>query len=901
MAGESIQGALLGGAVSELSNVIISAMKKNWHFKTELVEMQHTINSMKPIFEDIEKLNTKLDRRRDETEMFITLLKQAEDLVRNCDGNKWDFLNRDRQASKLDDLNRSLKKFVKFHLQLQICRDTKETLVVVKRGLEAGSSSGWSSGVPLLKCVAIGFDDRVRVLKGMVVKEFVDDDCLVVVVSGVGGSGKTTLVKMLCHDPDIKARFGRNIYFATISKKYDIKVIIKSLLERAQLGKLRDFGSDEVAVQQWGSFLGENESEILLVLDDVWSDSVIKDFMFKSPGYKILVTSRTVFSPFSKYQLRALNDEDATSLFCRSAFSEHSNIPDDLVDKLVKCCKNHPLALSVVGGMLNGARVASWEVMLKKLSEEKKPLLDLDESIKRCLERSLFFFEKEPEMEQCYLDMGLFPEDQKIAATTLMDMWAHLYKHDEEGLDTMDILSKLSSRNLATLLPIRKHIPAIANHCEEEFVTQHDMMRALAIHLSSRESIVDRERLVINLNGQDLPQLSTKIVNARILSISTDERFSLEWNEIQRSRRLHTVDVLEATVFLKSEVVLEVQKNATLLGGTKLEDYLAEQSRWYVVLAEDEEDVEITGDGEINDHVVKVVHDSSFPVQDSSPSPLNCVPIPAVAGLSFVLFYSVNTVLKIIYRMGKDPDPGWTYGTLVEGTKNAVRCNFCFFVSKSGITRHKHHLAWDSPDVARCPKVPNEVKALFKEHFENKKRSREMMNSIPHFDDVVDLDEDDEEDEVEINRSEAKSKGKKPMSSTGSTTDAFNKKAKGTLYSVFKPSVVSGKKGGNLVGSKEYNDVQKKLRLDAVQKFCRWMYVAGVSFNSEKIHCELPLYRRAEGIFGNPMAKKMRAKLAPDAEENDVAAYKDFVPTSAPDDDDDDDDDDEPDFFDVSD
>ncbi|KAI3762390.1 hypothetical protein L1987_52820 [Smallanthus sonchifolius] len=125
-----------------------------------------------------------------------------------------------------------------------------------------------------------------------------------------------------------------------------------------------------------------------------------------------------------------------------------------------------------------------------------------------------------------------------------------------------------------------------------------------------------------------------------------------------------------------------------------------------------------------------------------------------------------------------------------------------------------------------------------------------MMNSIPHFDDVVDLDEDDE-DELETN-----------------------------------------------------------LREDSP--------------------CELPLYRRAEGIFGNPMAKKMRAKLARatgageapystresgnkrgansktsssssrprglvdepdydfdvDAEENDVAAYKDFLPTSDPDDDD---------------
>ncbi|KAD6795680.1 hypothetical protein E3N88_06576 [Mikania micrantha] len=31
----------------------------------------------------------------------------------------------------------------------------------------------------------------------------------------------------------------------------------------------------------------------------------------------------------------------------------------------------------------------------------------------------------------------------------------------------------------------------------------------------------------------------------------------------------------------------------------------------------------------------------------------------------------------------------------------------------------------------------------------------------------------------------------------------------------------------------------------------------------EKIHMKLPLYQRAERIFGNPMAKKMRSKLAP--------------------------------------
>lgn len=64
---------------------------------------------------------------------------------------------------------------------------------------------------------------------------------------------------------------------------------------------------------------------------------------------------------------------------------------------------------------------------------------------------------------------------------------------------------------------------------------------------------------------------------------------------------------LTATVFLKSGVVLEVQENATILGGTKLEDYPAENSRWYVVVAEDAVDVGITGGGEINGQGLKFV------------------------------------------------------------------------------------------------------------------------------------------------------------------------------------------------------------------------------------------------------------------------------------------------------
>ncbi|CAI9100089.1 OLC1v1037019C1 [Oldenlandia corymbosa var. corymbosa] len=57
---------------------------------------------------------------------------------------------------------------------------------------------------------------------------------------------------------------------------------------------------------------------------------------------------------------------------------------------------------------------------------------------------------------------------------------------------------------------------------------------------------------------------------------------------------------LTATLYLKSGVILDIHKNATILGGPNIGDYPEKQEKWYVVLAEGETDVGITGGGEIN-------------------------------------------------------------------------------------------------------------------------------------------------------------------------------------------------------------------------------------------------------------------------------------------------------------
>lgn len=204
MAESLILGGLVGDAVSKLSDAILIVITKTWYFKSKLIKMQENITSIKPVFNDIEKLNIQLDRRRDETNMFIKHLKEAEDLVRKCEYIKWNLIKRYRYSSKLDDLNESLTRFIQIDVLLQLARDAKQMLKELQNRSRNQSSSGCSSDVPLLKGDVVGFGYRVNDLKEKVLKDSVNDGCQVVLVSAAGGCGKTTLVTMLCHDPGIK-------------------------------------------------------------------------------------------------------------------------------------------------------------------------------------------------------------------------------------------------------------------------------------------------------------------------------------------------------------------------------------------------------------------------------------------------------------------------------------------------------------------------------------------------------------------------------------------------------------------------------------------------------------------------------------------------------------------------
>ena len=60
--------------------------------------------------------------------------------------------------------------------------------------------------------------------------EGVDGPAIVSIV-GLGGSGKTTLGKHVCHDSKIKEHFNDKVFWVHVSEEFDVKKLIGKLFQ----------------------------------------------------------------------------------------------------------------------------------------------------------------------------------------------------------------------------------------------------------------------------------------------------------------------------------------------------------------------------------------------------------------------------------------------------------------------------------------------------------------------------------------------------------------------------------------------------------------------------------------------------------------------------------------------
>lgn len=125
--------------------------------------------------------------------------------------------------------------------------------------------------------------------------------------------------------------------------------------------------------------------------------------------------------------------------------------------QVVEHCKGLPLAIKVIATSFRYRPYELWEKIVKELSRGRS-ILDSNTELLIRLQKILDVLEDNAISKECFMDLALFPEDQRIPVAALIDMWAELYGLDDDGKEAMDIINKLDSMNLANVLIARYNL-----------------------------------------------------------------------------------------------------------------------------------------------------------------------------------------------------------------------------------------------------------------------------------------------------------------------------------------------------------------------------------------------------------------------------------------------------------
>ncbi|XP_030494430.2 putative disease resistance protein RGA4 [Cannabis sativa] len=265
----------------------------------------------------------------------------------------------------------------------------------------------------------------------------IENQIPVVSIMGIGGLGKTTLIKSVFNDGKIDEKFDLKIWVC-VSLDFDVSTLVKDVImsatnNEAEISKLTN-------LEQLQRSLSETlkDKKFLLVLDDVWNEDPFKWQEFAellsvdSKKSKIIVTTRSskvasIMGGTEPYELKGLPKKDSLSLFFKYAFrgeEDASKYPElkRIGEEIVEKCSGVPLALKTLGSLLQlktGAH--EWKIVrdskIWELEREQGHILPA---------LRLSYNAMSPSLKQCFAYCSTFKEDRLMSSFDLISIWMAL-------------------------------------------------------------------------------------------------------------------------------------------------------------------------------------------------------------------------------------------------------------------------------------------------------------------------------------------------------------------------------------------------------------------------------------------------------------------------------------------
>ncbi|GLU17197.1 hypothetical protein SLE2022_335880 [Rubroshorea leprosula] len=348
----------------------------------------------------------------------------------------------------------------------------------------------------------IGREDDVSKIVDLLVDSSNKEPLSVISVVGMGGLGKTTLVKSVQNHEKIVRNFGR-IIFICVSEDFDVKRVLKMMLESLTKEGCSIENQDTLVEKIQDLLKNEN---YLLILDDVWNEDKLKWEALrgclleinKNKVSRVVVTTRSgkVASTMGTlrehmYHLQGLEDDKCWSIIKQRAFGGSSvpNLELEVIGRqIAKKCRGVPLVANVIGASLSNRRdIGEWELVNNNFDARSSLEDDNRTWIVRVLQLS---FDRLPNttLKQCFAFLSIFPKDLEIEKEMLIQLWmAEGFLQPSQGSSMEDIGSKYFNDLLSYSLLLVEETDSTG---KIKSCKMHDLIHDLATSNSKSETLI---------------------------------------------------------------------------------------------------------------------------------------------------------------------------------------------------------------------------------------------------------------------------------------------------------------------------------------------------------------------------------------------------------------------------